>query len=363
MQKLTAPLLVLLCALPAGSCLSSPTALQPDQISLEKAITFSTPFINLYLANLKGTYADGRLTLTVAEKNASVQTIAADYRRPDGKTEKHTTTYMPGSREVNTRTLWSGPVAAADITYEIRDAVQTVKDSSGRILWTNAAFVPTPDVTMVKYPDGSLRVFDKSLKAVWVGRLPYYEGWVNDREDDHSFRLSIAGAQIERTDNDVTLTNSQGQLLWSAHFSQRPTMLIREGATFLFDSTDRHIGDSNQQVRLQFEAQPTHAEIQDEANHQSTTLPTELLLTKLTQEQNGRTSSGPNLYWAPLPTPPTHDRAITITFKDDFGKTVRTEKATQKVMRDDEDRVTGVRNDIKSFDVATKVRGGFSITQ
>jgi hypothetical protein len=183
-----------------------------------------------------------------------------------------------------TKPIWRGPITEAKFTHEMIGGADTLKDQSGKILWTNNAALSSPDLHLQSTASGEARLLGKKGNLLWAGILP------EDRKDatvnGHGGSPSIAapaqilpkgspskplihncgvlitcvketkktrvfhGLKVAETVNGFyRVADNDGKLLWSGTLPARPVILLRQGNRFSFQGRN---GGGSGQDRITF---------------------------------------------------------------------------------------------------------------
>lgn len=226
--------------------------------------------------------------------------------------------------------VWSGDAADANFTEETEAGVHTLKDSSGKTIWSDAADTSVPDLLLQKYSDGQARLLDKSGSTLWTGSLGAYSKGTGSRSSQRGNTIVIeaGGIRIKGENGSFRVSRIEGDVaLWTGTLPASPIVLIREGYNYALQSPGRGESGRDKTVRLRFVAEGGTAVVSNTKNKVLGTVPVDLL--KITQETMWRQhADDPKIGFAPSPhvqiqtqmATLTANGALLITYQDSTGR-------------------------------------------
>lgn len=242
-------------------------------------------------------------------------------------------TYQAGMLTVTaqgkTTPLWSGPIAQAAFVQETFAGVHTLKDSTGKMLWSDAPLTP-PDLTLHKAADGQARLTDKNGTVLWSGQLPPTGSSVSSRvtSGGGSQHLQAAGVHIDGVKGAFRVTTDAGQLLWAGQLPTNATVLITDTdnhqRSYLVSGPSLSGGGQDEISHVTFTAEPGTVTVADTQGQELGTRPVEIIVI------HGMTYSGSQAratHW-PVSTPTSEPSlsatgTLLLTYRDQSGKVVR----------------------------------------
>jgi len=156
----------------------------------------------------------------------------------------------------NADAVWSGPAADASFIEETMGGVHTLEDSTGKVLWSDAADIAKPDLLFVKTRDGKARLSGAGGVTLWAGLLPpspEVGGSIQSRGDQVS--IVMPGLRIDGAGGVFRVTS--GKLLWVGRLRPSPLLVIRDGHAFSIYGPNGSGGgwDAPRRVSMEAEAE------------------------------------------------------------------------------------------------------------
>jgi hypothetical protein len=165
----------------------------------------------------------------------------------------------------NDRQVWSGPISEARFTYSNILAKQVLKDSKGRVIWSD---IPAPDLFFDKKKDGQAQLTDQRGKLLWSGKLlPTLRTY--GTHSDHrgtTYTMEFAGVRVNGINGYFTLVDDTGvesKVLWSGTLPLQPVLLFRDDHRFLFWGWDRSDSGSDRVTNIRLSEEPGWVTVTD----------------------------------------------------------------------------------------------------
>lgn len=237
---------------------------------------------------------------------------------------------VPGEDRGTRRTaVWSGPASEASFVQETVGGVHTLKDRSGKVLWSDAADIAAPDLLFVKTEDGEARLTDKAGATLWAGHLPHIKA-VGVSSRLQSDRVSIIAPSICIEGVGGVFRVTSGRLLWTGRLPPSPLILIRDGNTFMVVGPNCSDSGTDQTSRISMEYGAETVTVADAAGR---TLGTQAV-DALTVHHTMRASFLPRGTEWPAEHKSQDGRldatgTLLLTYRDSTGRVVRRSKITK----------------------------------
>ncbi|MES2460335.1 MAG: hypothetical protein V4671_07115 [Armatimonadota bacterium] len=162
--------------------------------------------------------------------------------------------------------IWDGPIRDAHFEYTYISARQTLKDSAGRVIWSDA---PKLDLVFDRQIDGNSRLTDNTGRVLWSGMLapaPMPSAPRASRRGT-TYTMNFSGVRISGVNGYCTVVNDSGEnpeVLWSGTLPPRPLLLMRASHRFLFcGRVPSALGRQDQSLTIRFSREPGSVTIRD----------------------------------------------------------------------------------------------------
>jgi hypothetical protein len=202
---------------------------------------------------------EGALLFGVSDLNTrlidgNIQITHREWRKASAKGK----TAGRSAKQVTNVPIWRGPVGEARFIHEVNDAVHTLKDRKGRILWSNAAENGSPDLVIDTEVNGETHLLDKKRTVLWSGTLPAGRHYVlrSGPITGRTYRIDMGGVFITGTPGRCTVTDNLNRELWSGRLPEHPVILFRRGPEFNFMAPGRATMGTDHVAEVRLEVEP-----------------------------------------------------------------------------------------------------------
>jgi hypothetical protein len=126
--------------------------------------------------------------------------------------------------------FWTGPIEKAKFVEDIADAVHTIWDRTGKVIWSNANERGKPDLLIQRSTSGQTEIHGKNGALLWSRPIPLSSGWTWSKSKGRGqVTIKIAGLTMEGRNGAFTITDSNKTRLWSGTLPTNPSVLFRYG--------------------------------------------------------------------------------------------------------------------------------------
>ena len=155
------------------------------------------------------------------------------------------------------RMIWRGLPADAQFVHECTAGVDTLKDRSGHVLWSNAAEFGSPDLVLQTTRENKRTLRGKDGRVLWTGILssPLQNHASTPRENrpirKGAFLVDNGGIVLEGTKTAFTITDHGQRRIWSGSLQKYPSLLIRNGPSFNWSGANHAMSGSDSVSEVQ----------------------------------------------------------------------------------------------------------------